>query len=287
MAKKMADDRLTVVQMEPKNWKFEYAHEERALMDEFDSAVDLLDEGDEKEAERILRAVIEAWPLHIDAYHHLALLFFSRGDLAGALALWSKAAEIGLKSLPQDFVIGEDRLEWCVIENRPFLRAIYGYATALFEAGRVDAAHLLFNQLLALNPDDNQGARGAAIATAFALERPDEVLRICNKFRDDVMVESLYGRPLALLQLGKKRLAERALAKAIGLSPFVAGELMSKKGGRSQKKVPTAFITVGGVDEAREYKERFGKYWDKTEGALEFLAEVLAVCQKRTSFRKH
>ncbi len=183
--------------------------------------------------------------------------------------------------------MGEDLLEWCVIENRPFLRALYGYATALFDAGRLDAAHLLFNQLLALNPNDNQGARGAAVATAFALERPDEVLRICNKFKDDVMVESLYGRALALLQLGRKRLAEKALAKAIGLSPFVAEELMSKKGRRSRKKVATSFITVGGVEEARDFRQRFGKYWEETEGALEFLGEVLAVCQKRTSFRKH
>ena len=46
-----------------------------------------------------------------------------------------------------------------------------------------------------------------------------------------------------------------------------------------------AYITVGGADEAYEYWQRMGKYWKETEGAPEFLSEVLARFQARGAVR--
>jgi tetratricopeptide (TPR) repeat protein len=280
----VAARKLKVEPVGPKAWRFECAPEEYRLLDKFDSAVDLLEEGNEEEAEKILRAVIRAWPLHIDAHHHLALLLLSRGELKAALDLWGKATEIGLRSLPAEFVMGEDKLEWACLENRPFLRAYHGLGFALFDVGRIEAAHLIYNHLLAMNPNDNQGARGSAIESAFAMNRPAEVLRICNKYKKDVLVDSLYGRPLALWQLGKKTLAEKALIKAIDLSPLVARELVKKRH-QMPKSTFVAYITVGGADEAYEYWQRLGRYWKETEGSLEFLAEVLVRFQTKPTVK--
>lgn len=276
----MAAGKLKVEQVGPKEWKFECAPEEHRLLDKFDRGIDLLEEGNEEEAEKTFRAVIRAWPLHIDAHHHLALLLLSRGELSAALDLWGKAAEIGLRSLPAEFAMGADKLEWAHLDNRPFLRAYHGLGFALFDAGRFEAAHLIYNYLLAMNPNDNQGVRGLAVESGFALNRPAEVLRICNKYKKDVLVDSLYGRPLALWQLGKKTLAEKALIKAIDLLPLVARELVKKRH-QAPKNICVAYITVGGADEAYEYWQRLGKYWKETEGALEFLAEVLTRFQAR------
>lgn len=271
----MAARKLKLERVGPKAWKFECAPEEYRLMDKFDSGVDLLEAGNEEEAEKIFRALIRAWPLHIDARHHLALLLLGRGELTAALDLWGKAAEIGLRSLPTEFVMGEDKLEWICLENRPFLRAYHGLGFALFDAGRVEAAHLIYNHLLAMNPNDNQGARGLAIESGFAMSRPAEVLRICNKYKQDVLVDSLYGRPLALFQLGKNAMAEKALINAIDLSPLIARELVKKRH-QMPKSTFVAYITVGGADEAYEYWQKMGKYWKETQGALEFLSEILA-----------
>jgi tetratricopeptide (TPR) repeat protein len=276
----VAARKLKIKQVGPKAWKFECSSEEYRLMDKFDSGVDFWEDGNEEGAEKIFRALIHAWPLHIDAHHHLALLLFGRGELMAALDIWGKAADIGLRSLPAEFIIGEDKLEWICLENRPFLRAYCGLGFALFEAGRIESAHLIYNHLLAMNPNDNQGARSLAIESGFAMDRPAEVLRICNKYKGDVLVDSLYGRPLALWQLGKKGLAEKALIKAIDLSPLVARELVKKKH-RVPKNTFVAYITVGGADEAYEYWQRLGRYWKETEGALEFLSEVLARFQAK------
>ena len=280
----MTARKLKVERLGPKEWEFECAPEEYCLTSKFDSAVDLMEAGKDEEAEKILQAIIHAWPLHVDAHHHLALLLLGRGEMAAALDLWGKAAEIGLRSLPKEFVIGEDRLEWKSLNNRPFLRAYYGLGFALFDAGRIEAAHVIYNHLLAMNPNDNQGARGSAIESSFAMNLPAEVLRICNKYKGDVLVDSLYGRPLALMQLGRKALAEKALIKAIDQSPLIARELVKKRH-RMPKSNFLAYITVGGADEAYEYWQRMGKYWKETEGAPEFLSEVLARFQARGAVR--
>ncbi len=277
---------LKMEQVGPKAWTFAQPPCAAQVAGNFDRGLDLMDEGDAEEAEQIFRAVIKVCPLHIDAYHHLALLMFRRDELAASLNLWGQAVEIGLQSLPEEFVIGEDRLEWIQMKNRPFLRAYFGLGIALFSAGRIESAHVVYNQLLSMNPNDNQGVRAMAMESGFALDRPDEVLRICEQYPEDVMADSLYGCALAFLQLGEDEKAKKALIKAIGLLPMVAQELLKKRH-RAPKHLFTEFITVGGGEEAFEYWQRMGGYWKETEGALDYLAETLARYQPKTSVKKH
>jgi tetratricopeptide (TPR) repeat protein len=282
----MATTKLKVVQAGPKEWVLQYPPGEAQVRDEFDQGIDLMETGNDEKAMKKFLAVLKACPLHIDAYHHLALLMFYSNDLPAALDLWGTAVRIGIESLPKEFVMGKDRLKWVCIENRPFLRAYKGLGLALFDTGRINSAHVIYNHLLAMNPNDNQGVRALAVESAFAMNRPDEVLRICNKYKQDAMVDTLYGRPLALLQLGKRALAEKALIGAIGLSHAVAQELLKKRH-RAPKDRSLAYVTVGGADEAYEYWQRLGKYWKETEGALEFLAEIMARYQSKASDKKH
>ena len=282
----MAAKILKVEQVGPKEWKFERLPGGARLMDKLDDGIDLMEAGNDEEAEKIFREIIKAFPQHIDARHHLALLMFYRGDLSVALELWGSAVEIGSQSLPEEFVMGENRLEWGWLENRPFLRACHGLGLALFDAGRVEAAHLIYNRLLAMNPNDNQGVRASAIESAFAMSRPKEVLRICNKYKGDCLADSLYGRPLAFFQLGRKAQAEKALISAIAMLPLIARELLKKRH-RIPKAMSDGYLTVGGPDEAYEYWQRLGKHWKETEGALAFLAEVMSRYQKRPSTKKH
>jgi tetratricopeptide (TPR) repeat protein len=50
-------------------------------------------------------------------------------------------------------------LPWGMIDNRPFLRCMHGYGLCLWRLGRFDEAEHIFQQLLWLNPSDNQGVR--------------------------------------------------------------------------------------------------------------------------------
>ena len=50
-------------------------------------------------------------------------------------------------------------LPWGFIANRPFLRCLHGYGLCLWRLERVDEAKQVFERMLWLNPNDNQGAR--------------------------------------------------------------------------------------------------------------------------------
>ena len=48
---------------------------------------------------------------------------------------------------------------WGHLDNRPFLRCMHGYGLCLWRLGHFDEAESVFNQMLWLNPSDNQGVR--------------------------------------------------------------------------------------------------------------------------------
>ncbi len=278
--------KLKIEKVGPKEWKFEDPPGLAGVSDDFERALDLMEEGNADEAEKVFRKVIRNCPLHIDARHHLALLLSDRGEAMEAFKLWCEAVAIGMKGLESGFAMGEDRLEWGWLENRPFLRAYHGLGMCFLDAGMVERAHVVFNQMLSMNPNDNQGVRALAVESGFAMDRPDEALRICGDYKDDALPDTLYGRALALLQLGETAQAEKALMQAVGFFPEVARELLKKRH-RVPKDMSINYVTVGGADEAYDYWQRMGKYWKDTHGALELLADVLSRCEAKAPRARH
>lgn len=265
---------LQLKKVGPDEWKFVYPPAKPGLEEQFDQGIDLMAEGRDAKAEKIFRAVIRACPHHIDAHHHLALLLFNRADLLKALKTWIASVQIGSNCLPEEFIRAKGRLEWLWIENRPYLRACNGLGCCFLMLEEFDSARRIFNNLLAMNPNDNQGVRALAIKAAFAMALPAEALKICSRYRGDCLVDTLYGRPLALFQMGKRAQAKKELAKAVNTYPLVARELLKKRH-RVPKNDSSARITMGGADEAYDYWMNLGEYWKQTQGALDFLMEAL------------
>lgn len=256
------------------SWVFEYPNWTFNLDDTLFRSVELMHEERFAEAEKGFRSIIEEFPEHIDALHHLALLLSSQGREEEAFQLWKKAVDIGMMCFPKNFVIGRDLLGWGFLENRPFLRAYDGLGIAYLKMGEFEKALSIFNNILALNPDDNLGVRALAIECHLALNRPEEILKLCDMYPNDILPDTLYGRPLALFQLGKKDKAEKAMKNAIKYLPLVAEELVKAKH-RKPKSVIRGYLTFGGADEAYDYWQRVGKRWINTEGAIDFVRECL------------
>ena len=149
-----------------------------------------------------------------------------------------------------------------------------GLGLVYLEKKEVEKALSIFNNLLALNPNDNQGVRDLIVECNFALNRPEKVLRVCDKYPDDAMAHISYGRPLALFQLGKRDEAEKAMKNALKYLPLVAEELIKTKH-KKPEGMMNGYITMGGPDEAYDYWKRVGKYWGDAEGAIDFVKECL------------
>ena len=206
---------LELSRVAPHEWEFVYPAIYDDLMNEFHTGCESYEEGNLDDAERIFRAVLAQMPDHLDAIHHLALVLSKRGMLAEARDLWEQTSRIGHKAFPQDFKLGRDRLEWGWLENRPFLRCLHGLALARYDDGEIEEALGLFQELLSLNPNDNQGVRAIAVQALFKLGRFEDALEITKQYPDDVMPETLYGRALALFKLGQRQEASVALRRLL------------------------------------------------------------------------
>ena len=265
---------LELSRVAPHEWEFVYPAIYDDLMDEFHTGCESYKEGNLDEAERIFRTVLAQMPDHLDAIHHLALVLSERGLFAEARDLWEQTSRIGYKAFPQDFKLGRDRLEWGWLKNRPFLRCLHGLALARYDDGETGEALRLFQELLTMNPNDNQGVRAIAVEVLFKLGIFEDALEITRQYPDDVMPETLYGRALALFKLGQRQEASVALREAIEYLPLVAKELLKVKHRLPKTAMPDV-LTMGGADEAYYYWEHCGQFWEGDIEALEWMRKTL------------
>lgn len=105
------------------------------------------------EAETHFRNALEADPTSVDAHNGLGAIAFEGGDLKSSLAHYRAARAAAAKAyggtLPKT-------IPW-IDEHKPALRALHGIALNQFRMGELDEAKEAFEDLLARNPEDNQG----------------------------------------------------------------------------------------------------------------------------------
>ncbi len=263
-------------------WEFGYPRQYRDLFDEFDRGCEFFEKGDLKAAEESFRKVLASMPAPLDAIHHLAMVLSERRLWKQARELWEQAVRIGRKAFPRDFRPGRDKLPWVMLDNRPFLRCLHGLALERYEDEKLEEALGLFQEMLQLNPNDNQGVRAVVQELLFTMGRFEEALWISEHYPSDIMPETLYGRALALFKLGRRREATRALKEAVDYRPLVRKELLKKTHRRPKSEWPD-LIAVGSAGEAHEYWRTWRRIWEADPEALEWLRETAgAPRRKRT-----
>jgi hypothetical protein len=118
-------------------------------------AAELVEAGDREGARELLMKTLGADLRCIDAHAHLGNLEFDRWP-ERAIVHYKIGIGIGELSLPVGF---DGLLVWGRIYNRPFLRCLHGYGLCLWRLGRLVEAERVFERILSLNPNDNQGVR--------------------------------------------------------------------------------------------------------------------------------
>ncbi len=116
---------------------------------------DRKDAGDYVGARRLLMALCDADLRCLDAHAHLGNLAFDTW-LDEAVRHYEVGVRIGELSLGGNF---DGLLPWSMLDNRPFLRCMSGFALSLWRLNRFKEAEQVYDRLLWLNPGDNQGVR--------------------------------------------------------------------------------------------------------------------------------
>lgn len=266
---------MKLVEMEKNNWGFEedstFTSE---IFERFDQALDTWEKGHDEVAEKMLRAVVAECPHHIDALHHLSLIYREQGRETEAYIYCQAAVSIGLHAIPEKFRWKTARMEWGWWENRPFMRAYKNLGVWNLDNARFDEAIEIFKRLLSVNPNDNQGMRYLLPKCWFEKNELSRIIVHCRKYADDVCPEIPYSEALALVRLGRSEDARTVLENCVAELPLVGRELLKKRHPRPKSKIK-GYISHGGADQAYQYWKLFGKYWSESESALELLRQVV------------
>lgn len=109
-----------------------------------------------------------------------------------ALAFYKEGMERGEKGLGKAYFKENKGDFWLLIETRPYMRAKENYARALLKAGYSKEALKHFEELLKLNPNDNQGIRYDLIELYLKLEMPKKVDALVKNYPDDFLGEDPF-----------------------------------------------------------------------------------------------
>ncbi len=179
-------DLIRVVQVSKNEWEFEFPRLDSRVYEVLGSAIDEVEEGDLSKATADFQLLIQGFPEFLNAYHNLAMAYDQVGEHNEARELWHAVDEIRKNAFPDAFKRSRHRLPWVILENRQFLRVYHGWGLELFNINALGAIKV-FREMLSMNPNDNQGIRALAVGCYFELGKPEKVISLCNRYRNNTM----------------------------------------------------------------------------------------------------
>ncbi|PLS04349.1 SEC-C metal-binding domain-containing protein [Neobacillus cucumis] len=222
-------------------------------------------QSDGKQRYKLAEEALKLNPNCADAY---VILAEKTKSLEEAILLYEKGIQAGERELGKEFFMENKGYFWGLIETRPFMRAKLHYAEALSLFGKVDKAAKQYEELLELNPMDNQGVRYSLFVAYMDLEDFDKAHMLLDLY-EETSAQQLYNK--LLLELVKNGYTARAgmlLKGAKKENKYVIPYLTGKK---RLPAYPPDFYGVGDENEAIVYADMHLHLWKKMDGLVEWL----------------
>ncbi|MFM9278574.1 tetratricopeptide repeat protein [Paenibacillus jiagnxiensis] len=212
--------------------------------------------------------------IHMDPEHPDTLLMLSEDapTMGESMKLAHSAIESAAKKLGEAFFEENRGYFWGLIETRPFMRAKAAYAHLLALSGRLSAACEHYEQLMELNPNDNQGNRYDLLMHYLELERLDDADRLLKSYGDEVACFILYDKLiLEYLRNGVTEHLTFLYRLARKENKHVPAYLLSQK--RLPADMPYAY-SMGSTEEAVTYAISHARIWDRLYGLKDWMAKT-------------
>ncbi|WHZ02361.1 hypothetical protein QNH48_26025 [Neobacillus sp. YX16] len=185
-----------------------------------------------------------------------------------AMLLSKKGMEIGEKELGKAFIKENKGHFWGMLETRPYTRAKAAYADALRQLGDTLVAIHEFEQLLELNPNDNQGICYILFGAYLEEGKFEAAERLLKQYEVGT-ANGLYNKLLLeLYKNGFSANAAKLLKEAKKANPHVIPFLTDKN------SIPMFLpkgIVLGDESEAIIYADEHFQLWEKIEGLQKWL----------------
>lgn len=211
----------------------------------------------------LLEKVIAKDANHIDAY---TLLAEETPSITTANALLEKALKIGRASLGEAYFQENDGEFWGLVETRPFMRAKAAYASSLAVEGRRAEAMSHLEELIRLNPRDNQGIRYDLITLYIEGEHYKEAENLMRIYKDERSAYMLFSKALIHYHLTQDPIETIDLFREANRSnPYVYDYIVIGKS--VPKSLPTHY-TPGEDSEAVLYAQKNMHLWNEVKDKI-------------------
>jgi len=188
-----------------------------------------------------------------------------------AIALCREAVQAGERALGTAAFEDDVGDFWGLIETRPYMRARHTLAIALWQAGERDEAVIHYQDMLRLNPDDNQGIRYLLLDALLELGRDDEAGELLERYDEGSAAWAWSKTLLSFRREGDCAASREALARAIEANRHVPAYLFGRK--KLPRTLPD-YIGWGDQNEAVSYVYAAAGAWAAAAGALAWAQAV-------------
>ncbi len=193
-----------------------------------------------------------------------------------ASAFYVRGVQAGRRALGEDPFREYAGEFWSAPGTKPFMRALFGLAESLSALGRGPEAVSHYQELLRLNPGDNQGARYALLPLLIAENADAAAEDLLGQYKGEVQATWRYCRALlAFRREGDAPGSRRRLAAALKANPHVPKYLL----GEAEPSWPAGY-QIGSEEEAVVCVRECRRPWEATDGALDWLAARALAARK-------
>ncbi len=222
----------------------------------------------------LARKALEVSPDCADAY---VLLAEQAPGHKAAVELYEQAVAAGERALGPEMFQNEAGHFWALLETRPYMRAREGLAHTLWMMGRRDEAIAHLQDMLRLNPNDNQGLRYTLASWLLNEDRNDELTRLLGAYNEESANWAYTSALLAYRGHGDTPETRRQLKAARRANPHVPDYLVG------EAQIPLdrpGYYSPGDENEAVLYVAGALSGWKSTPGAIAWLRETAGKSKK-------
>ena len=171
-------------------------------------AFQAMEEPDDRKALELTRRALKLDPECIDARSvELQITVDDPQERAKAFQLMLKQAR---KAMGKEFFEENKGQFWGVVTTRPYMRALDYLADLLVPLERFGEAIAVYEEMIELNPEDNQGVRDSLLGLYLG---EGDVLRarsLLNRYHKDDMAVFSWGRAIERFLSGDRRRGRRS-----------------------------------------------------------------------------
>lgn len=222
---------------------------------------------DRRKRVALARKALKTSPLCADAYVLLAQE--TAQSLDEAIAVFRQGVAAGEKALGKETFRNDVGDFWGLLETRPYMRARQGLALSLWKRGSRDEAAAHCQDMLRLNPNDNQGIRYLLLDCLLAMGRDAQAEQLLAQYEDDAGAAWDWSKVLlSFRRTGDSAQSREALGQAVATNEHVPAYLLGDK--TMPRKLPD-YISWGDETEAIAYVDGAAEAWASTPGSLVWL----------------